>query len=53
MHYKVAAAASCWTAAPTEDIAPIPTNATKFSFRPASIDAVVLSHAHIDHSGNL
>lgn len=24
-----------------------------FPFRPASIDTVVLSHAHIDHSGNL
>ncbi len=26
---------------------------SKFPFNPASIDCVVLSHAHIDHSGNL
>ncbi len=28
-------------------------NAEPFPFDPASIDAVVLSHAHIDHSGRI
>jgi metallo-beta-lactamase family protein len=28
-------------------------NAKPFSFDPPSIDAVVLSHAHIDHSGRI
>jgi metallo-beta-lactamase family protein len=28
-------------------------NAEPFPFKPADIDAVVLSHAHIDHSGRL
>ncbi|MDZ4158934.1 MAG: MBL fold metallo-hydrolase, partial [Anaerolineaceae bacterium] len=28
-------------------------NNLNFGFPPASVDAVLLSHAHIDHSGNL
>ncbi len=52
--WRSTANACCWNVACFRASAPKTYDYNlNFDFDPASIDAVILSHAHIDHSGNL